>query len=204
MCGICGKLDKNSLCKKCELNLKQQAVFGTNNYIDDEEKFFDEHFYIFLYEGVIRKNILNYKFKDKSYLYKTFSTFLFKNLEFIGKLKTYDVIIAIPISSKRKKERGYNQSILIAKEISKFTEKKIVTNCLYKVKNIVPQSGLNKQERKSNIKGAYSLCNNELIKDKKVLLVDDIYTTGSTVNECSKILKDAEASKIGVFTLAKD
>ena len=78
------------------------------------------------------------------------------------------------------------------------------TECLYKTKNIVEQSKLNKEERLKNIQGVYELVNKERLYKKKILLVDDIYTTGSTVNECARILDKAKPVEIGVFTLAKD
>lgn len=110
----------------------------------------------------------------------------------------------VPISKKRRKERGYNQSELIAKEIAKNVCVEYNTSCLFKVKNIVEQSKLNKEERQKNIQGVYKLHNSNKITDKKILLVDDIYTTGNTVNECCKILQQANPKKIDVFTLAKD
>lgn len=80
----------------------------------------------------------------------------------------------------------------------------LVNNCLIKTKNIIEQSKLNKEERQNNIQGVYSLQNPQKITNQKILLVDDIYTTGSTVNECSKILKQANPETIGVLVLAKD
>ena len=110
----------------------------------------------------------------------------------------------VPISRKRLKSRGYNQSELIAKEIAYNSNLILETGCLYKVKNIVEQSKLNKEERLKNIQGVYELVNKEKLYKKKILLVDDIFTTGSTVNECAKVLRNASPRKIGVFTLAKD
>lgn len=202
VCGICGKIETKSLCKKCEILLNSQAKFiieSTNN-----KENFDEHIYIFQYEGIIRNIILQYKFKDKVYIYKTFTNFILKNEKIFKILKSYDTIIPVPISSKRKKERGYNQSGLLAKEIGKNLDIVCIENCLFKTKNIIEQSKLNRQERIKNIQGAYELRNKELLQNKKILLIDDIYTTGSTANECSKMLKQAQVNKIGVFTLAKD
>ena len=101
-------------------------------------------------------------------------------------------------------ERGYNQSLIIAKEISKQTQIPIEDKCLNKIKNNVRQSTLSKQERIQNVEGAYKLKNGNLIKDKSVLIIDDIYTTGSTAKECYKILKQERVKKIGVLTIAKD
>jgi len=75
---------------------------------------------------------------------------------------------------------------------------------LYKSKNIIAQSTLNKEQREENIKDVYALKNKKILSNKKVLLVDDIYTTGSTANECCRVLAEANTSKIGVMTIAKD
>lgn len=202
-CGVCGKLDGNLLCKRCELMLMAEAKFVVEKN-QNKENNFEEHLYIFQYEGRIRRMILNYKFKDKSYLYKTFVNFLLKEEFFFQILQTYDTIIPVPISKKRKKERGYNQSFLIANEIAKRLQMECNTCCLVKIKNIIEQSKLKKEERVDNIQGVYELKKAEILKDKKVLLVDDIYTTGSTVNECCKMLKQAQLKNIGVLTIAKD
>lgn len=204
-CGICGKLNPKSLCPKCEIILKKHSE---NQIIKDEEeiqdKYFNELMYIFKYEGKIRKLILDYKFNEKSYIYLTFVNFLLKNEKIFENIKNYDTIIPVPISKKRLKTRGYNQSLLIAKEIAKQANLELVNNCLIKTKNIIEQSKLNKEDRMKNIQGVYELKNRQLIKNKKILLIDDIYTTGSTVNECSKILRQGSPNKIGILVLAKD
>lgn len=176
------------------------------------EKHFEELMYIFKYEGQIRELILDYKFNEKSYMYKTFVNFLLKNKKIFENIKKYDKIIPVPISKKRYKERGYNQSLLIAKEISmqisyetnNNIKLEFVNNCLIKTKNIIEQSKLNKEDRQHNIQGVYTLKNGSILTNKSILLVDDIYTTGSTVNECSRVLQQAKPNKIGVLVLAKD
>ena len=77
-------------------------------------------------------------------------------------------------------------------------------NILFKIQNTNPQSTLNKLDRSINAQNAYSIKNSERLKNKNILLLDDIYTTGSTVNECSRILKLNNAKNIGIITLAKD
>ena len=211
MCGICGKFNDNFLCPKCQKILENEAVFGIDKYEKikieknlQERKYFNEHLYIFEYEGIIRRIILKYKFQDKAYLYKTFVNFLLKNKNFFEFIKKYDTIIPVPISRKRRAVRGYNQSELIVKEIANFTNLKEESDCLFKIKNVMEQSKLNKEERQKNIQGVYELRNKEKLYKKKILLVDDIYTTGSTVNECSKVLRGAKPKQIGIFTIAKD
>ena len=211
MCGICGKFNDNFLCPKCQKKLENEAVFGIDKYEKikieknlQERKYFNEHLYIFEYEGIIRRIILKYKFEDKAYLYKTFVNFLLKNKNFFEFIKKYDIIIPVPISRKRRALRGYNQSELIVKEIANFTNLKEESDCLFKIKNVIEQSKLNKEERQKNIQGVYELRNKEKLYKNKILLVDDIYTTGSTVNECSKVLRGAKPKQIGIFTIAKD
>ena len=202
ICGICGKIDPNSLCKKCEKKIENQLDISIIKNVED--KYFDELMSIFKYEGMVRKLILNYKFNEKSYMYMTFVNLLLKDKKIFENIKNYDTIIPVPISKKRQKERGYNQSELIAKEIAKKIKLEYRNNCLIKTKNIIEQNKLNKEEREKNIIGVYNLENGQLLENKKILLIDDIYTTGSTVNECSKILRKANPNKIGILTIAKD
>ena len=86
---------------------------------------------------------------------------------------------------------------------------KIFISCIIsiiKIKNTPPQSSLNKEQRQENIRGVYKAFNIEKIKNKNILIIDDIYTTGNTVNECAKVLveKGMDKQKIGVLTIAKD
>ena len=203
ICGICGKLDEDFLCKSCQKQLEKQAKFEIEKRAS-KSYYFQEHLYIFQYQGMIRKIILNYKFNDRAYLYKTIVNFLLKNKKIFAFLKSYDTIVPVPISQKRRKERGYNQSELISKELAKQLEIEYNQRSLYKKKNIMEQSKLNKEQRRINIQGVYELYNQKSLTNKKILLVDDIYTTGSTANECCRILSQAQPKKIGILTLAKD
>ena len=116
---------------------------------------------------------------------------------------SYDIISAVPIHKKRKKERGYNQSELIAREIAKNIPVIVYKNALKKIKNNKRQSDLSKEDRLDNVKNVYQIANEEIIKDKRVVLFDDIYTTGSTLNECSRLLKQNGVKEILAITLAK-
>lgn len=212
VCGICGKQNENYLCGKCNLELQRQSEFQINSYVTEtgfKRKHFDEHLFFFQYHGLIREQIIKYKFNDEAYKYKAISNFILKNFilkdsKIFKTINDYDVIIPVPVSKKRLKERGYNQAELVARQIAKVLDKRLVTNCLYKSINIVAQSTLNKEEREENIKGVYEVKNKDNLLNKKVLLIDDIYTTGSTANECCKVLEEAGARKIGVMTIAKD
>lgn len=200
-CGICNKLGEGYLCKKCEKELKKYelnlyGVENINNYI--------EKLHVFKYEKMIRELIIQYKFNEKSYLYKTFCEFIIKNKKVFDFIKSYDIIIPVPIHKTRMRKRGYNQSELIAKELAKKLNIGYNKKVLIKVKKNKPQSILNKKERKENTENVYKIINIEKIYNKRILIFDDIYTTGATINACIKELKKAEVKKIGVLTLAKD
>lgn len=192
-CGICEKLG-SSICDKCYNDLKKYEI----------RKQYEDLFFAYKYEGIIRTLIIKYKFHDKSYLYKTFSEILLKNKNLCKFLKSYDIILPVPLHKKRLQERGYNQVDLIAKEIAKKTGLIYYKNVLIKNKNIKPQSIKSIQERVNDVLGIYEVKNSELIKEKNVLILDDIYTTGSTAQECKKELLKAGANKVGILVLAKD
>ena len=201
-CGVCGKIG-SCLCKKCEIELEKIHI-AENRKNTDLQKYYDEVFYHFSYTGIIRDKIIAYKFLNQSYLFEMFVKIMLKKKKTFGFFEKYDIIIPVPISRKRLYERGYNQSELIAKKISNCLSIKMEKNVLIKVKDNIPQSNLDKKTRKENVKDVYEIRNTGIIKNKKILLIDDIYTTGSTVNECSRILKENGAKYIGVMTIAKD
>ncbi len=203
MCGICGKLDQKSLCNKCKIKLQKNAICKIEDY-KNTSSYFDEHIYLFQYNGEIRDAILKYKFDEKSYIYRTFLEFIKNNENICAQIKKYDIIIPVPISKKRLNTRGYNQSSLIAKNLAKELNIEYSEKILIKTKDNKPQSEMKQDTRKSNVSGVYKVINKERINNKKVLIVDDIFTTGSTVDECARVLKDNNAESIGVFTLAKD
>lgn len=214
VCGFCNKINENFLCEKCKEKFKYIKISQIDDY-SKQPVYFDEHYYMFKYEKDVRDNILKYKFGEKSYMYKSYSRLIFyddvfKN-QFIGK---YDYIISVPLHKKRLRKRGYNQSKLIARDIMKLFNKegninnstiKYLDNVIIKNKNIVAQSSLNdKLERIKNAKNAFDIgLNIAKVKDKKIAIFDDIFTTGATVNECAKILKKFGVKYVGIFTIAK-
>ena len=201
VCSFCGKIDKNYLCENCKKNLQELEKVHIDRY---KNKFFNEHIYMFKYEKYIREKILNYKFNDKPFYYKTFTNIFITNKKMCDILKSYDIIIPVPIHNKRRKQRGYNQTELIAKELAKGILNLEYLNILTKNKNAKPQSMLNKEQRIENAKNVYGVIKNIDIENKKILIFDDIYTTGATANECAKVLRNKKPKKIGILTIAKD
>jgi ComF family protein len=201
-CGICEEINKEGLCQNCELKLKEYEI-NKISYVKKQN--FDVLINILEYKNLVRDKMIQYKFGDKAYLYKFFSKIILKNEKICRILKKYDIIIPVPIHKKKKSTRGYNQSYLIARELAKNIDNlQLEADILHKVVNTQSQSLLTKAEREKSIIGAFEVKNKEKIIDKKIILLDDIYTTGSTANECSKVLKQNGASEILVLTIAKD
>lgn len=202
VCGICDKICNEDICKKCELKLKKISKIKVDTY---KNRHFKKHLYIFKYEGIIKQRLIKYKFNEKIYIYKAFVNFMLKNKKVCRFLKNYDIIIPVPIHKNRKLERGYNQSALLAKKIANnFKSLHYIDDVLLKKVDNKPQSTKNKTDRQKDVIGVYYLRNEYKINNKKILLLDDIYTTGSTVNECCKILKQAKPKWLDVITIAKD
>lgn len=200
-CVFCTKKLGEKLTYTCEIcsniieyNLKNGAYGYVPNY------FFDLLISPFLYAGIIRKKILEFKFSNRAYLGKFFGAQMSKKIK--EKNVCFDLVIPVPMYYKRKLERGYNQSEILAKEISKNLNVKCLTKVLRKFKKSEVQSTLHLDKRKENVLNTYLVKNSEKIKNKIVLLVDDIYTTGATANECAKMLKMGGAKKVIVITIA--
>ena len=205
VCGFCNEINSNFLCNKCKNKFESIKITTIDDY-KNAPVYFDEHFYMFKYINEIRDFVIQYKFDEKSYLDKSFSKLFIEDKMFINEfINDYDVIIAVPIHKRRLKQRGYNQSELIAKEIAKVCNKEFYKNVLLKKNNIPAQSSMeDKLDRIRNIKDAFYCGKNiNLIKDKKVAIFDDVFTTGATVNECAKVLKQYGASYVGVISIAK-
>ena len=114
-----------------------------------------------------------------------------------------DLVAPVPLHRRRLKERGLNQSLEIARIAFPDLRQKIVPNLLIRTKNTKPQTELDGIARRRNLKDAFTVNQTNLVKNKKIVLVDDVFTTGTTVGECSRMLKKAGASEIFVFTVAR-
>ena len=150
-----------------------------------------------IYDGVLRKAINLFKYYGVKRLSKPLSDIIIKM-----KLPRVEVLIPVPLFKTRLKQREFNQSALIARQLSKYLNVDLLINCLIKVKDTTPQVGLTSRERVKNIKGAFKVSRKNLITDKDIMLIDDVVTTGSTIRECSKVLKNAGAADIHVISLA--
>ncbi len=114
------------------------------------------------------------------------------------------ILIPVPLEKKKLKDRGYNQAEELAKELSKVLEVPLITDVLIKTKPTLSQMKLSKEAREKNIKDVFSIKNPEQIQGKKIFLVDDVYTTGSTMEECAKVLKGAGSKQVWGITIARE
>lgn len=113
-----------------------------------------------------------------------------------------EILIPVPLHLNRLRERGFNQSLLLVKELSRRTGISYQWQLLEKKKPTAPQVNLSGTERERGVRGAFSVRKIEAVEGRKILLVDDVYTTGATVNECARVLIAAGAERVDVFTLA--
>jgi ComF family protein len=115
----------------------------------------------------------------------------------------YSLLIPVPLHIKRLRDRGFNQSLLLAKEMGEKYNLPVKFSLLKRSKFTLTQTGLNKAEREKNIKGAFVVAKKEKVTGKNIILIDDVYTTGATVNECARVLLKAGAQKVSVLTLSR-
>jgi len=148
---------------------------------------------------ILKKMIFSFKYepfakeigKDLANLLKIHFLLLNKKFDFSDFL-----FLPIPLSKKRLRWRGFNQAEELAKELAAFFGAKILNKVLIKEKETKPQVTLPEKERKENLKGVFKVKNPELIFNKKIVLVDDVFTTGATLFEAGKVLKEAGAKKV--------
>lgn len=181
-CYKCGVFSENNICSKCKNNL--DGIFILGDYKNE----------------VLKKIIWEYKYnfiKDLSVILAS----LF--VEKYGRYLDQDYFLtAVPISGKRLRFRGFNQADLLAEEISKKTGIKYLNKTLARIKNTQNQMELSRIRRMDNVSNAFS--SDVLAESKKIYLVDDVVTTGSTLEECAKVLKKQGAQEVWGVVLARD
>ena len=200
-CGICFRRGNFEVCESC---IRKIRTHENINIINFKNKNLDILVYFFRYEGYIRRLILKFKFFNKFYIGKVFSKIILKNKKICGKLKFYDIIIPVPMHKIKKSERGYNQTEILAEYLAKSLNISYDKNILVKIVNNKRQSSLSEKERYKNIKNVFKIKNSDKIKNKRIILIDDICTTSATLEECSKILKLAGTKEILALVIAKD
>ena len=192
------------VCIKCSKPIRYDSPDSICPDCDLYDKSFEMSKSPFLYEGIIKDAIYSFKYYNKPYFYKLFGSLLLSFMTDIN-YTDFDYIASVPLHKSKMRTRGYNQSELIAKYLS---DKLLIpyANVLKRTKKTTKQSNQSKEERRKNMKAAFAVKSSakyENIKNSSVLLVDDVYTTGSTADECSKVLLNYGVSKVYVITAAR-
>lgn len=155
------------------------------------------------YDGVILDAIHQFKYGRNMTTGAALASFL-AGFNFADQdLDSFDVIVPVPLHIKRLRERGFNQSLILARALGEKHELNVDFSSLKRCKMTFTQTGLHKKEREMNIAGAFVANSPGKFREKKLILVDDVYTTGATINECAKTLVQAGASQVAVITLAR-
>ena len=154
---------------------------------------------VFFYGGGIKKGMYRFKYGGRRAYGRTYADLALRRCGRWLKGVEPDFIVPVPMYLKKERERGYNQAKTLGHALSKATGIPYI-NCLKRVKSTIPLKLLSPEQRKKNIKGAFILGKAD-IKYKRILLVDDIYTTGATVDECTRILLEGGAAAVYVFSV---
>lgn len=187
-------------CMKCGKPL----LHSEREYCDDcstNRRYFSEGRAVFLYDDVIKMSIYQFKYGGR----QEYAGFYAGEMEkrYGRKIKSWhaDALVPIPLHKDRKKKRGYNQAALIAKALGKRTELPVIEDLLIRERKTVPQKNLSAKERENNLKKAFKIGRND-VKLNSVILIDDIYTTGSTINAATQCLLESGVKKIYFLVLS--
>lgn len=217
-CIFCGKdipdFENKPYCNECEETLPfnndhrckicDMEIIGKGEvceFCKHTKKSFDKSRAVFKYEDTVRKTVLKFKNNNAKYLSYPMARLMTDSLT--DNMKDFDLILPVPLTEKALKKRGYNQSFLLANEIGKLTNKPVRDDILLKIKDTLPQKELSFKDRKKNLIGAFKVLHRKEIKDKNILLIDDVMTTSATANCCSDLLK-RHCKKVYVLVFARN
>ncbi|MCG0275600.1 MAG: ComF family protein [Thermosediminibacteraceae bacterium] len=202
LCGECrDKLEPVSppLCMKCGRPLDRENTVCTD--CDGKNHYFIEARAFGVYRGVLKEIIHLYKYRRERRLSELIGLKMTETLQ-RQNWPSFDYLVAVPLHPERERERGFNQSLLLARVISGRTGIPVFRGLL-RTRPTEHQSLLEKPQREANVAGAFTVKDGSKIRGKTLLLIDDVYTTGSTAGECSKILLEAGAARVYVLTAAR-
>lgn len=200
VCCVCGFVFKSRegedhLCGKC---IEFPKRFGKARAVG-------------LYYRTFMEVIHSFKYKGKLQLAGPLETLLFSVLMRHWNINDFDLVVPVPLHVKRFRERGFNQAFVLVRNWAKRAERlmpepgglKIGRDVLERTRYTEPQTGLGREKRMKNIKGAFTVRDASAVEGKRILLIDDVYTTGATADECTKALFEGGAVSVDVMTLAR-
>jgi len=217
-CRICGEIGSSILCRKCIESfqpLVPPLCEICSAPVDREEELticsrcrdfrpsYDRAWSLFVYDGALKKAVLDFKYNGVSRLHNIFGELIFERLKRELKGTEIDAVVAVPLHPSREKSRGYNQALLLARSSASMISLPVLESELVRVRHTDSLSDLGRKERYSSLEGVFSLQKKISLTGKKILLVDDIITTGATFHQCSRILKEGGASHVYGITVAR-
>jgi len=202
LCDVCietfRRVDEETTCPICGRPIGKSVVCGS--CLAEKRTFHRGHFG-FYFEGRLRDVIHAFKFSGRRDAGRALVGLIGKKLDTMA--ENIDCIVPLPVTARRLWERGFNQSFIIGEEIATLTGKQIYHSVLVKTKKTKDQYLLSRKERKQNVRGVFTVKDSDKIKGKRVLLVDDLFTTGYTAQEASRSLLRASAKQVTFFALAR-
>jgi ComF family protein len=156
-----------------------------------------------LFDGVARDLIHRFKYDRKVHLARALSLLTQETLAPFAASCGADLLIPVPLHRWRLRERGFNQAVLLGRPLAKAWNIPLVVDNLKRIRWTEPQVTLSASEREANVRGAFALADPAAVHGKKIILLDDVYTTGSTVAECSRVLRQAGTEAVYVVTVAR-
>lgn len=160
---------------------------------------YDRCFCVLSYEEDVKQKIISFKQNGIKHIGETFAWLIERKFNELN--LNVDMIIPVPINDNRLKERGFNQSEILAGEL--VSTGKVNTNIIFRIIDTPHQTGLSRENREINLKDCFKVKDKKSVKGKIILLIDDIYTTGSTLSECARTLRKAGATKVYALCLAR-
>ncbi len=165
--------------------------------------YFDRASAVGVYGGVMQETIYRFKYSRRPELAAPLGKLMADKIIGAG-MPDYDLLLPVPLYPGKEAERGFNQAGLLAREVGRHLGLPVNTKALARVRDTLSQSRMNREQRRVNVRGAFAVPDPEVVGGKRVLLIDDVYTTGSTVDECARMLRAAGAVGIDVLSLAVD
>lgn len=186
-------------CKKCSEDLNEFTDYCIN--CKDKVRHFDKVISVLVYEGIAKNLIYKFKYSNQKYVADCLVSFMLNKIKNSDILNEIDLIIPVPLSKERLKTRSFNQAELLSLKLAKELNIKHNSNILKRIKATPTQTHLNKKERAENLLNAFKVENISEVKGKTILVVDDIITTGATLDEIARVLKNRGAKVVYGLTL---
>ena len=190
---------KEPKCKKCGKEIEKED----QEYCSDCQRFrhfFDRGASVFAYDQVMRRSISMFKYHNRREYAAFYAEEMHRNCHRLITMCAPEVILPVPIHNYKRRQRGFNQAELVAKELSRILKVPVDTEYLMRVEKTTPQKELTRQQRKVNLRQAFAVRETGKYYEK-VLLVDDIYTTGPTIDAISEILRENQTKIIFFLTI---